>query len=48
MSGEALFPSPHDPPPAYQRAPEYPDIASDTDVRVPMRDGVGLRVEQGG
>jgi predicted acyl esterase len=37
--------SPDSPGPAYDRAPEYSEIARDIDVMVPMRDGVEICVD---
>jgi len=45
MSQGGPFPSPHDPPTDYQRPAEHAEILCDKDVRVPLRDGVGLSVD---
>ena len=44
-SSETLLPSPDRPGPAYDRAPDYTEIARDLDVMVPMRDGAQICVD---
>jgi predicted acyl esterase len=44
-SSQTLLPSPDRPGPAYDRAPDYAEIARDPDVMVPMRDGVQICVD---
>src|SRR5262245_34362883 len=44
MSRTSL-PSSDNPGPSYDRVPDFPDIARDLDVMVPMRDGVQICVD---